>query len=77
MKSIYLPTSRNHWNEGTQVKICHEGRVVRGTLADSDDHKHTIGVKMRDGKVRWAHESLVTLDLPEPPQRRRIQAWNF
>ncbi len=77
MKSIYFPSSRSHQDEGTPVKICHEGKVTRGTLADYEDSRNVVGVKVPGGKVHWAHASFVTLDLPEPPQRRRIQAWNF
>lgn len=71
MKSIYLPTSRNFHDEGTPVKIYFEGKLTRGVLADSNDSTHTICVRTTDGKLHWVHESLVTLDRPEPTPRGR------
>lgn len=77
VKSIYLPTSRRFYDEGTPVKICFEGKVTRGTLDDANADKNIVGVKIPGGKVQWSHESHVTLDRPEPVPRRRVQAWNF
>ena len=76
MPSIYLPTSGNYHPEGTPVKVCFGGTVTRGTLAGYDSDRKIVGVNTPDGdgEVHWAHESFVSLDCPEPPLRRRIQA---
>jgi len=71
MKSIYLPTSGNYQNEGVPVKICFEGNVTHGALADSDSDKRIVCVKTPDGKMHWSHETFVSLDYPEP--KRSLQ----
>lgn len=58
MKTIYMHGS--YYSEGTKVKQCFEGKLIKGTLHDGEDDK--IAIKDSQGKIRWCHASFVTLD---------------